>query len=41
MADRVMLLSGARREDRRVELTAEDMPSAYRLFRMAVTLAKG
>lgn len=41
MADRAMLLSGVRREDRRVELTTEDMPSAYRLFRAAVTLAKG
>jgi len=41
MVDRAMLLSGARREDRRVEFTAEDMPSAYRLFRAVVTLAKG
>jgi len=41
MADRVVLLPGACRSDgRRIELLADDMPAAYRLFRAAVALAK-
>jgi D-amino peptidase len=40
MADRAMILPGAhRREGKRVELTADDMLTAYRLFQVAVTLA--
>ena len=41
MADHAMILPGARRgEGKRIELTAEDMPTAYRLFRVAVSLAR-
>lgn len=41
MADRAMILPGARRDGgKRIELTAEDMPSAYRLFRVSVSLAR-
>jgi len=41
MADRAMVLPGASRtEGKRIEFSAEDMPSAYRAFRAAVTLAK-
>jgi D-amino peptidase len=40
MADRTMILPGAHRpEGKRVELTADDMLTAYRLFQVAVTLA--
>jgi D-amino peptidase len=39
MADAAMLLPGARREGKRVEYTAEDMPGAYRAFRALVELA--
>jgi D-amino peptidase len=39
MADRAAVLPGARRlEGRRVELVAEDAPTAYRAFRAAVSL---
>ena len=39
MADRAMLLPGARRsEDSQVEYTAEDMPTAYRAFQAMVAL---
>jgi D-amino peptidase len=42
MADRVMLLPGARRlEGKRIGFVAADMPAAYRAFRSAVSLAKG
>jgi len=42
MTDRATLLAGARRlEGKRIEFVAEDTPSAYRLFRAAVALAKG
>lgn len=41
MADRVALLPGARRlEGKRIELTADDIPTAYRAFRAAVALAR-
>jgi D-amino peptidase len=42
MADRVMLLPGARRlEGKRIGIVADDMPAAYRAFRSAVSLARG
>jgi D-amino peptidase len=42
MADRAAIVPGARRlEDKRVELAADDVPSAYRAFRTAVSLAVG
>ena len=41
MADRASLLPGAQREDRRIQFTAEDMPTAYRMFRAAMALANG
>jgi D-amino peptidase len=42
MADRVMLLPGARRlEGKRIGLVAADMAAAYRAFRSAVALARG
>jgi D-amino peptidase len=42
MADRAAIVPGARRlEGKRVELTADDAPSAYRAFRAAVSLALG
>ena len=42
MADWAMILPGASRfEGKRIEFVAEDMLSAYRLFRAAVALAKG
>jgi len=41
MADRAVLLPGACRVDgRRIDLLADDMPIAYRLFRAAAALAK-
>jgi D-amino peptidase len=41
MADKAALLPGARRIDgRRVEISASDMPTAYRSFRAAVGLAR-
>lgn len=41
MADRVLVLPEAGRADgKRVEFTAEDVPSAHRLFRAAVALAR-
>jgi D-amino peptidase len=41
MADRATVLPDAVRADgKRIEFTAEDMPSAYRLFRAAVALAR-
>lgn len=41
MADKAMLLPGAHRpEGKRIEVTADDMPAAYRAFRAAVTLAQ-
>ncbi len=41
MADRVALLPGTRRlEGKRIELTADDIPTAYRTFRAAVALAR-
>jgi D-aminopeptidase len=40
MADRASLLPGARRlAGKRIETTAEDMPTAYRAMRAAVALA--
>lgn len=40
MADAASILPGARRaEDRRIEFTADDMPTAYRAFRSLVGLA--
>jgi D-amino peptidase len=39
MADAAMLLPGARRAGKRVEYTADDMPTAYRAFRAIVGLA--
>jgi D-amino peptidase len=40
MADKAMLLPGSQRIDgRKIEVTLEDMPAAYRAFRAAVTLA--
>jgi D-aminopeptidase len=42
MADRAAIVPGARRlEGKRVELAADDVPSAYRAFRTAVSLAVG
>jgi D-amino peptidase len=42
MADRLELLQGARRlEGKRIEIAADDMLAAYRLFRAAVILARG
>lgn len=42
MADRVAILPDARRlEGKRIEFTAEDAPTAYRIMRSAVMLAKG
>jgi D-amino peptidase len=41
MADRAALLPGARRPvSKRVEFTADDMPDAYRAFRVAVALSR-
>jgi D-amino peptidase len=41
MADRAALLPGLIRMDgRRIEMSAEDMPSAYRLARSAISLAR-
>jgi len=41
MADKAMLLPGARRpEGKRIEFSAEDMPTAYQMFRAAVMLAR-
>lgn len=40
MADRAVLLPGARRDGKRVEITVEDMPAAYRAFRALLTLAR-
>jgi D-amino peptidase len=41
MADRAALLPGLSRMDgRRIEMSAEDMPSAYRLARSAISLAR-
>ena len=40
MADRVAILPGASRlEGRRIELTADDVPGAYRALRAAIALA--
>ena len=40
MADKAELLPGSQRIDgRKIEVTLEDMPAAYRAFRAAVTLA--
>jgi D-aminopeptidase len=40
MADRAAIVPGVRRlEGKRIELTADDVPSAYRAFRAAVSLA--
>ena len=41
MADRAMILPGARRIDRRVEYTARDMVEAYAAFRTLLSLARG
>ena len=38
MADAASLLPGARRTDKRLECTADDMPTAYRTFRAMVAL---
>ena len=41
MADKAMLIPGARRsEGKRVEVTADDVPTAYRAMRAAFTLAR-
>jgi len=41
-ADRIAILPGVRRLDaRKLDLTAPDVPTAYRLFRAAVSLARG
>jgi len=41
MADRAAILPGVRRlEGKRIELAADDVPTAYRAFRAAVTLAR-
>jgi len=41
MADRASLLPEVRRlEGKRIELVADDVPTAYRAFRAAVTLAR-
>jgi D-aminopeptidase len=41
MADRAAMLPGARRlVGKRIEVTADDMPSAYRAMRAAVSLAR-
>jgi len=39
MADPVAIMPGVQRQGRQVTLSAEDMPTAYRLFRVAATLA--
>lgn len=39
MADPVAIMPGVQRQGRQVTLSAEDMPTAYRLFRVATTLA--
>ena len=39
MADAASLLPGARRSDKRIEVTADDMAAAYRAFRAMVGLA--
>ena len=39
MADAASLLPGARRSDKRIEVTADDMAAAYRVFRAMVGLA--
>jgi D-amino peptidase len=41
MADRAALLPGARRTQRRVEYTAQDMPEIYAAFRTLLSLARG
>ena len=41
MADKAMMIPGARRPGGKViEITAEDMPTAYRAMRAAVSLAR-
>jgi D-amino peptidase len=41
MVDQAAILPGVRRlEGKRIEMTADDVPTAYRAFRAAVTLAK-
>jgi D-amino peptidase len=40
MADKAAWMPGARREDRRVEYTAADMPTVYRGFRALLALAR-
>ena len=40
MADKAILYPGAARDGRRVDLSAANMPSAYRAFRAAVALAQ-
>jgi D-aminopeptidase len=41
MADKAMMIPGARRSGgKTVEITAEDMPTAYRAMRAAVSLAR-
>jgi D-aminopeptidase len=42
MADRVEVLPDARRlDDKRIMFTVDDAPTAYRVMRAAVALAKG
>jgi D-aminopeptidase len=41
MADRAALLPGASRNERRVEVTAQDMPTIYAAFRTLLALARG
>jgi len=41
MADRAAILPGARRSGRRLEYTAQDMPTIYAAFRTALSLARG
>jgi D-amino peptidase len=40
MADKAALYPGSARDGRRVDFSAADMPSAYRAFRAAITLAQ-
>ncbi|OGO36247.1 MAG: hypothetical protein A2W35_10325 [Chloroflexi bacterium RBG_16_57_11] len=41
MADKAALLPGARRTERRIEYSAEDMVTIYAAFRTALGLARG
>jgi D-aminopeptidase len=41
MADRAMLFPGAKRSERSIEVTAEDMVAAYAAFRALLAMARG